>query len=159
MADFPPLCALPHVLVRRDVSRMYPSDRPEFCRGGLVLYATLADYMRFGLLLLTGRRLGGDKILAPKTYALLKQSRLTADQMPCWRRSLGINLAGLVLPRHFSGLIQALILLVLSCYYFWAVICRWPQICRLWPIKAYNLARGTAVRQRAHNWQATKARL
>ena len=82
LLGLPPLSALPHVLVRRDVNRMYPSDRPDFCRGGLGLYATLADYMRFGRLLLTGQGPDGDRILAPKTHALLQQNRITADQMP-----------------------------------------------------------------------------
>ena len=79
LAGLPPLSALPHVLVRRNVSGMYPTVKPDFCRGGLGLYATLADYMGFGRFLLTGRGPDGDKILAPKTHALLMQSRITVD--------------------------------------------------------------------------------
>lgn len=82
LSGVPPTKALPHELLPRDVSRMYPADNRDFRRGGLGLFGTLQDYLCFARMLLTGRQVDGERLLAPKTHALLQINRLTPDQMP-----------------------------------------------------------------------------
>ncbi|HTQ55000.1 MAG TPA: serine hydrolase domain-containing protein [Bryobacteraceae bacterium] len=54
-----------------------PTVKPAILSGGGGMYATASDYARFCQMLLNGGELGGVRILAPKTVALM-----TSDQLP-----------------------------------------------------------------------------
>jgi CubicO group peptidase (beta-lactamase class C family) len=49
---------------------------PAFLSGGGGMYSTAGDYMRFAQMLLNGGELGGVRILAPKTVALMTSNHL-----------------------------------------------------------------------------------
>ena len=82
LTGLPPVTAMPHDLVRRDISQMYPVDKPDFRRGGLGLYASLNDYMCFARMLLTGRTARGEVVVSNKMHQILQQNRITAHQLP-----------------------------------------------------------------------------
>ncbi|MBT5930882.1 MAG: beta-lactamase family protein [Rhodobacteraceae bacterium] len=82
LTGLPPVSALPHSLVRRDISQMCPVDKPDFRRGGLGLYASLNDYMCFARMLLTGRTPQGDAVVSSKMHDMLQRNRITLDQLP-----------------------------------------------------------------------------
>ena len=82
LTGLPPMTAMPHDLVRRDISQMYPVDKPDFRRGGLGLYASLNDYMCFARMLLTGRTARGEVVVSNKMHQILQQNRITARQLP-----------------------------------------------------------------------------
>lgn len=68
---------------RRDVSRSYPCDTPEvFQRGGLGLFSTAADYMRFAQLLLNGGQLDGMRLIGRKTLELMHTNHLPPALLP-----------------------------------------------------------------------------
>lgn len=70
-------------LGRRDVEPTYPSDAPEvFQRGGLGLFGTGADYLRFATMLLTGRAQDGTRILGRKTLELMHTNHLAPALLP-----------------------------------------------------------------------------
>lgn len=68
---------------RRDVEPTYPSDAPDtFQRGGLGLFGTASDYLRFANMLLTGRAQDGTRILGRKTLELMHTNHLAPDLLP-----------------------------------------------------------------------------
>ena len=70
-------------LGRRDVEATYPSAAPEvFQRGGLGLFGTAADYLRFATMLLTGRAEDGTRILGRKTLELMHTNHLAPALLP-----------------------------------------------------------------------------
>ena len=54
-----------------------PTQKPAILSGGGGMFSTAGDYARFSQMLLNGGELGGVRILAPKTVALM-----TSDQLP-----------------------------------------------------------------------------
>ncbi|HXM40179.1 MAG TPA: serine hydrolase, partial [Bryobacteraceae bacterium] len=54
-----------------------PTAKPAVLSGGGGLLSTAGDYARFGQMMLNGGELGGVRLLAPKTVALM-----TSDQLP-----------------------------------------------------------------------------
>tara|TARA_R110001592_G_scaffold363396_2_gene687622 strand:+ start:39164 stop:40342 length:1179 start_codon:yes stop_codon:yes gene_type:complete len=77
--DVPP----PHELVALDGEAIYPS-RPghNALRGGLGLYSTSADYIKFATMLLTGKLSDGTALLSPAMYKLMLANRIPASQLP-----------------------------------------------------------------------------
>jgi CubicO group peptidase (beta-lactamase class C family) len=68
---------------RIDVSATYPTSTPDvFQRGGLGLFSTAADYMRFAQMLLNGGTLDGDRIVGRKTLELMHTNRLPDALLP-----------------------------------------------------------------------------
>ena len=68
---------------RREVADTYPVDAPEiFQRGGIGLFSTAADYMRFAMMLLTGRASDGQRILGRKTLELMHTNHLPQALLP-----------------------------------------------------------------------------
>ena len=68
---------------RREVQDTYPVDAPDvFQRGGIGLFATAADYLRFAMMLLHGRSADGTRIIGRKTLELTGTNHLPADQLP-----------------------------------------------------------------------------
>ena len=77
--DVPP----PHELVALDGEAIYPS-RPghDALRGGLGLYSTSADYIKFATMLLTGKLADETALLSPAMYKLMLANRIPASQLP-----------------------------------------------------------------------------
>jgi CubicO group peptidase (beta-lactamase class C family) len=70
-------------LGRRDVERTYPSDAADvFQRGGLGLFGTGSDYLRFANMLLTGKAEDGTRILGRKTLELMHTNHLAPALLP-----------------------------------------------------------------------------
>jgi CubicO group peptidase (beta-lactamase class C family) len=68
---------------RIDVSVTYPTSTPEvFQRGGLGLFSTAADYMRFAQMLANGGTLDGHRIVGRKTLELMHSNRLPDALLP-----------------------------------------------------------------------------
>ncbi len=68
---------------RSDVSDTYPTDAPEvFVRGGIGLYSTIGDYMRFAQMLLNDGELDGTRVLGRKTLSLMHSNHLPAALLP-----------------------------------------------------------------------------
>jgi CubicO group peptidase (beta-lactamase class C family) len=68
---------------RIDVSSTYPVDAPEtFVRGGIGLFATASDYMRFAMMLGNGGQLDGVRILGRKTLELMHSNHLPPALLP-----------------------------------------------------------------------------
>jgi CubicO group peptidase (beta-lactamase class C family) len=68
---------------RRDVEATYPSDAPDvFQRGGLGLFGTGSDYLRFASMLLTGRAEDGTRVLGRKTLELMHTNHLAPALLP-----------------------------------------------------------------------------
>jgi CubicO group peptidase (beta-lactamase class C family) len=68
---------------RIDVSDTYPTDTPDvFVRGGIGLYSTIGDYMRFAQMLLGNGELDGARLLARKTLSLMHSNHLPAALLP-----------------------------------------------------------------------------
>lgn len=68
---------------RIDVSATYPTDTPDvFVRGGLGLYSTAGDYLRFAQMLANGGTLDGQRLLGRKTLELMHSNHLPAALMP-----------------------------------------------------------------------------
>lgn len=66
-----------------DVSQTYPLDRPgQFARGGVGLYSTLEDYMKFAQLLLNQGAWDGQQIVGRKTLELMHSNHLPAALCP-----------------------------------------------------------------------------
>lgn len=83
---------------RREVADTYPVDAPEiFQRGGIGLFSTAADYMRFAMMLLTGRASDGQRILGRKTLELMHTNHLPQALLP-------YMLAGAPTPGYGFGL-------------------------------------------------------
>jgi CubicO group peptidase (beta-lactamase class C family) len=70
-------------LGRRDVEPTYPSDAPDvFQRGGVGLFGTGSDYLRFASMLLTGTAEDGTRILGRKTLELMHSNNLAPALLP-----------------------------------------------------------------------------
>jgi CubicO group peptidase (beta-lactamase class C family) len=68
---------------RSDVSDTYPADAPEvFVRGGIGLYSTIGDYMRFGQMLVNGGELDGARLLSRTTLDLMHSNHLPDALLP-----------------------------------------------------------------------------
>jgi CubicO group peptidase (beta-lactamase class C family) len=68
---------------RIDVSATYPTDAPDvFVRGGLGLFSTAGDYMRFAQMLGSHGALEGERLLSRKTLELMHSNHLPAALMP-----------------------------------------------------------------------------
>ena len=68
---------------RIDVSVTYPTDTPEvFQRGGVGLFSTAADYMRFGQMLAGGGTLDGVRVVGRKTLELMHSNHLAPELLP-----------------------------------------------------------------------------
>lgn len=68
---------------RRDVEPTYPSDAADvFQRGGLGLFGTGSDYMRFANMLLTGKTADGTRIIGRKTLELMHTNHLAPALLP-----------------------------------------------------------------------------
>ena len=68
---------------RRDVEPTYPSDAADvFQRGGLGLFGTGADYLRFASMLRTGRAEDGTRVLGRKTLELMHSNHLAPELLP-----------------------------------------------------------------------------
>ena len=68
---------------RIDVSDTYPTDAPDvFVRGGIGLYSTIGDYMRFAQMLLNDGELDGTRVLGRKTLSLMHSNHLPAALLP-----------------------------------------------------------------------------
>lgn len=79
----PALALRPQVLEPLDVEPMCPSDQPEtFRRGGLGLYSTTADYMKFARMLLSGCAADGTVLVSRKMLEALRANRVPESQLP-----------------------------------------------------------------------------
>ncbi|MGI9612535.1 MAG: serine hydrolase domain-containing protein [Acidimicrobiales bacterium] len=68
---------------RIDVTATYPTDAPDvFARGGLGLFSTAGDYLRFAQMLLGGGELEGQRLLGRKTLELMHTNHLPAELIP-----------------------------------------------------------------------------
>ena len=68
---------------RIDVSATYPTGTPEvFNRGGLGLFSTIGDYMRFAQMLADRGTHNGERIIGRKTLELMHSNHLPADLLP-----------------------------------------------------------------------------
>ncbi len=68
---------------RREVEDTYPVDAPGgFLRGGIGLFSTAADYMRFANMLLSGTSAEGERIIGRKTLELMHQNHLPDALLP-----------------------------------------------------------------------------
>ena len=74
---------------RREVQDTYPVDAPGvFQRGGIGLFATAADYLRFAMMLLHGRAGDGTRILGRKTLELMHTNHLPQPLLPYMMRGM-----------------------------------------------------------------------
>ena len=72
---------------RIDVSATYPTSTPDvFQRGGLGLFSTTADYMRFAQMLLNGGRIGdastGERLIGRTTLELMHSNHVPLELLP-----------------------------------------------------------------------------
>jgi len=83
---------------RIDVSVTYPTSTPDvFQRGGLGLFSTAADYMRFAQMLANAGTLDGERIVGRKTLELMHANHLPTELLP-------FELLGLPVPGMGFGL-------------------------------------------------------
>ena len=83
---------------RVDVSRTYPTDRPEvFQRGGHGLFGTTADYFRFAQMLSDGGKFEGQRVIGQKTLELMHSNRIPPALLP-------LEIGGLPLMGYGFGL-------------------------------------------------------
>jgi len=83
---------------RIDVSATYPTSTPDvFQRGGLGLFSTAADYMRFAQMLANAGTLDGERIVGRKTLELMHANHLPTELLP-------FELLGLPVPGMGFGL-------------------------------------------------------
>jgi len=76
-------------LVPLDVSRSYPSDSDQgFRRGGIGLFSTMTDYLRFCEFLRTGQTADGKNLIGPGLHEQMWQNRLEPHERPI---SIGPN--------------------------------------------------------------------
>ena len=73
---------------RIDVSATYPTDAPDvFVRGGLGLFSTAADYMRFAQMLAERGAVDGQQVIGRKTLELMHSNHLPPELLPYRDRS------------------------------------------------------------------------
>ncbi len=83
---------------RIDVSETYPTSTPDvFQRGGLGLFSTTADYMRFAQMLANAGALDGTRVVGRKTLELMHANHLPPELLP-------YELLGLPVPGMGFGL-------------------------------------------------------
>jgi CubicO group peptidase (beta-lactamase class C family) len=87
---------------RIDVSATYPTGTPDvFQRGGVGLFSTASDYMRFAQMLCNGGRVdrtaGGERLIGRKTLELMHSNHVPAELLP-------YELLGLPVPGMGFGL-------------------------------------------------------
>ena len=81
-----------------DVSKTYPTDNTTtFARGGLGLFSTVTDYLRFAQMLLNRGQLEGERIISPAIADLMHSNHLPANLMP-------YSIAVLAMPGYGFGL-------------------------------------------------------
>jgi CubicO group peptidase (beta-lactamase class C family) len=86
-----------------DVSATYPADQPDWARGGLGLFSTAPDYLRFAQMLLNWGELDGVRLLSRKTLELMHTNHLPAKLLP-W------ELAGIYYSGYGFGLASRVLL-------------------------------------------------
>lgn len=68
---------------RIDVSATYPTDTPDvFQRGGLGLFSTIGDYLRFARMLADGGTVDGRRVIGRKTLALMHSNHVPPELLP-----------------------------------------------------------------------------
>jgi CubicO group peptidase (beta-lactamase class C family) len=68
---------------RIDVSATYPTDTPDvFVRGGVGLFSTTGDYMRFAQMLANNGAHDGERLVSRKTLELMHSNHLPTELMP-----------------------------------------------------------------------------
>ncbi len=67
---------------RQDVSETYPTDSATWARGGLGLFSTADDYLRFAVMLLSGRNASGERIIGRKTLEMMHANHLPPALLP-----------------------------------------------------------------------------
>ena len=68
---------------RIDVSATYPTDTPDtFVRGGIGLFSTAQDYLRFAQMLANNGSLDGERVIGRKTLELMHSNHLPAELIP-----------------------------------------------------------------------------
>jgi CubicO group peptidase (beta-lactamase class C family) len=68
---------------RIDVSATYPTNTPDvFVRGGVGLFSTTGDYMRFAQMLANDGELDGERLLSRKTLELMHTNHLAPQLLP-----------------------------------------------------------------------------
>ena len=83
---------------RIDVSITYPTSTPDvFQRGGLGLFSTASDYMKFAQMLASGGRWNGDRLVGRKTLELMHSNHVPLALLP-------YELLGLPVPGMGFGL-------------------------------------------------------
>lgn len=92
-------------LLPADVSGFYPSDNPEFSRGGYGLFSTLDDYALIADFLATGQDRDGEALLSPHMMRMMWRNRIPHEQMPLMLGPVrlagyGFSLAGRVMADH-----------------------------------------------------------
>ena len=81
-----------------DVSKTYPTDNTTtFARGGLGLFSTATDYLRFAQMLLDRGELEGERIISPTIADLMHSNHLPTSLMP-------YSIAILAMPGYGFGL-------------------------------------------------------
>ena len=86
-----------------DVADAYPCDKPEvFARGGLGLFSTAEDYIRFAQFTVDGKTPMGASLLSRKMVDFMWHNRLCDEQLPYWlgpfpSPGYGFNLLGRVM--------------------------------------------------------------
>ena len=65
-----------------DVSTTHPEDDSTFLRGGLGLYSTTEDYLRFAQMLLNGGELDSIRVLSPKIIEFMHTNHLPEKMLP-----------------------------------------------------------------------------
>ncbi len=79
---------------RIDVSATYPTNTPNvFQRGGLGLFSTMDDYMKFAQTLASGGTFDGSRIIGRKTLELMHTNHIPDDLLPF--EILGLPQAGM----------------------------------------------------------------
>lgn len=74
--------AEPQVLIAADASFEHPCDDPNFARGGMGLFSTLADYTKIVRFLASGFGPDNTRLLARNTAQMMWQDRIPASQKP-----------------------------------------------------------------------------
>lgn len=74
--------AAQHDMLPMDVEASYPLNDPGYARGGLGLYSTARDYLRFGQMLLNGGQLDGERVIGRKTLELMHTNHLPERMLP-----------------------------------------------------------------------------
>ena len=80
--QLPLLSPCEHVLKEQDPYQSYPTQSPNFRRGGLGLYSTLSDYSHFVRMLLNGKSREGEVLLSPTSLKMMHGNRIPVHNLP-----------------------------------------------------------------------------